>query len=139
MPWRIPDERRRDQYTPRPDYYRPHPTLVAAVSGMGGARSAEVVGAAGGDPRPLRGGPPVQAELPAAGAAELLRPARGRVLPALLAAVDGHVEHPVAVRHRLDAAVRGPVRLEHAVAVAQVADLHAEVASGSHPVQGRLG
>ena len=90
---------------------------------------AEVIGAAGGEAGPLRDRPPVETEGLTVAALERLWPALGRVLPRLLAAVDGHVEHPVAVPHHLAPAAGGPVRLEHAVAVAQVAGLHPEVAA----------
>ena len=65
---------------------------------------------------------PVGGAAVGAGAGALLGPAWGRVLPGFLAAVDGEVHERVAVVHGLDAAAGGPVGLEDAVAVAQVAD-----------------
>src|SRR5262245_26666217 len=54
-----------------------------------------------------------------------LWPAGRRVLPCLLAPVDGQVEQPVAVIHRLDTAPRRPVSPEHIGFLSQVAnDVH---------------
>src|SRR5690349_15435007 len=94
---------------------------AAIRSALGGA---EVVGAASREARPLRDWPPVETELlrHRRPAPDRLRPALRRVLPRLLAAVDGPVEHQEAVPHHLVAAPGGPGRLEHAVTVPQVAD-----------------
>src|SRR5580765_277774 len=60
-----------------------------------------------------------------------LWPADGRVLPSLLPPVDGQVEQPVVVVHRLDAAHPRPVSLEDIGSLAQVANdvHHAHLAS----------
>src|SRR4051794_41410690 len=109
----------------RPTRGRVHPigrrrASVAVVLAADGPAGAQVVVAAGGEARPLRCGPPVEPELVAVGP-EALRPAFRRVLPVLLATVDGHVEQAVRRRYRLDAPPGGPVGLEHPVALAQVA------------------
>src|SRR5712692_5390531 len=49
-----------------------------------------------------------------------LWPAGRRVLPRLLPPIDGQVEQPIAVIHRLDAAHRRPVRLEDIGSLSQV-------------------
>src|SRR5215469_2385796 len=90
-------------------------------------RCAEFVGVASGQPRPLSGGPPVEAELLALGR-ERLGPAGRRVLPCFLPAVDRPVEHAVGRCHHLARTPAIPVRLEHPVAVPQVTHLHAEPA-----------
>ena len=51
-----------------------------------------------------------------------LWPASRRVLPRLLPPVDGQVEQPIAVIHRLDAAPRRPVSLEDFGSLSQVAN-----------------
>jgi len=67
---------------------------------------------------------------PQVGHDRLLRPARRRVLPRLLAPVHGEVGQRQAVVHRLDTATRRPVRLEDAVALADVAhEVHHAVPS----------
>jgi hypothetical protein len=54
-----------------------------------------------------------------------LWPAGRRVLPPLLPPVDGQVEQPVAIIHRLDATPRCPVGLEDIRSLSQVAnDVH---------------
>src|SRR5262249_58839326 len=61
---------------------------VAGVAGVGGVRGAEVVEASGGKPEPLGDGTSVRAERVAASSSPPpLRPASGRVFPALLPAV----------------------------------------------------
>src|ERR1017187_5128049 len=100
------------------------------------ARSgAEVVGASGFEAGPLGGGTSI-------GTGNLLAfkplwPASRRVLPCLLAPVDGQVEQPVAVIHRLDAASRRPVSLEDLGAVSQVANdvHHADSASNQEGLE----
>ena len=57
------------------------------------------------------------------------RPAFRRVLPALLTAIDSHIQHAIGAAHGLTAPACGPVRLEDAAAVAQIAGLHAKVVS----------
>src|SRR5206468_9441014 len=117
-------------------------TYNAAIRSAPGG--AEVVGAARGQPRPLRDGPPVGpidgaaavvgAQLSGRGVEEPLRPALGRVLPGLLTAVGGHVEHRVGTAHQLAPAPGGPVRLEDSVIVAQVADPHPEMPAGDERI-----
>src|SRR5580698_9197001 len=70
-----------------------------------------------------------------------LWPASRRVLPALLPPVDGQVEQPVAVIHRLDAAPRRPVSLEHIGYYSQVANdvHHAHPPSDQESVERALG
>src|ERR1035438_7107598 len=104
------------------------------------ARSgAEVVGASGLQAGPLGGGTSI-------GTGNLLAfkplwPAGRRVLPRLLAPVDGQVEQPVAVIHRLDAASRRPVSLEDLGSLSQVANdvHHAHPASNQERVERVLG
>src|SRR6266545_8113899 len=115
-----------------------------AVVRRGDTGGAEVVGATCGQPRPLRDGPPVGpidgaavvvgTHLSGRGVEEPLRPALGGVLPGLLAAVDGHVEHRVGTAHQLAAAAGGPVCLEDSVIVAQVADPHPEMPAGDERI-----
>src|SRR5579884_2178466 len=99
-----------------------HP-LASDGAVLTGARSAgvwvEVIGALGSDPWPLQDRPSIG---PVGVAGPALGPAGGRVLPRLLPAVDGQVEHRVAVVHGLHAATVGPVGLIHSPAVSQVAD-----------------
>ncbi len=66
-----------------------------------------------------------------------LWPAGRRVLPRLLSPVDGQVEQPVAVVHRLDAAPRRPVSLENLGSVSQIANeiKHARPASNQQGVE----
>src|ERR1017187_1747892 len=100
------------------------------------ARSgAEVVGASGLQAGPLGGGTSI-------GTGNLLAfkplwPAGRRVLPRLLPPVDGQVEQPVAVVHRLDAAPRRPVSLEDIGSLSQVANdvHHAHPASNQEGVE----
>ena len=70
-----------------------------------------------------------------------LWPAGRRVLPRLLPPVDGHVEQPVAVIHRLDAAYRRPVSLEDIGSFSEVANdvHHAHPASNQEGVERALG
>src|SRR5215212_1180739 len=70
-----------------------------------------------------------------------LGPASRRVLPLLLPPIDCEVKQSVAVVHRLDAAPRGPVRLENLGSLSQVAnDVHqARLASGQESVERVLG
>jgi hypothetical protein len=70
-----------------------------------------------------------------------LWPACRRVLPRLLPSVDGQVEQPVAVIHRLDAAPRRPVSLEDLGSLSQVANdvHHARPASNQEGVERPLG
>src|SRR5512144_436850 len=70
----------------------------------------------------------------------LLRPAGRRVLPRLLPSVHGEIHECVAVVHHLYATTGGPVGLEDAVAVSEVAhEVHqADVASDEERVQGGL-
>src|ERR1017187_9651732 len=104
------------------------------------ARSgAEVVGASGFEAGPLGGGTSI-------GTGNLLAfkplwPASRRVLPCLLAPVDGQVEQPVAVIHRLDAASRRPVSLGDFGSLSQVANdvHHAHPASNQERVERVLG
>src|ERR1700675_92039 len=66
---------------------------------------------------------------------EPLWPAGRRVFPRLLPPVDGQVEQPVAVVHRLDAAPRRPVSLEDSGSLSQVAnDVH-----HAHPASNQEG
>ncbi len=91
--------------------------LVLAAVG-GGGPGAQVVGASGRQSGPLGDGTSVGAELVAVVVFfPVLRPAGGRVLPRLLASVDGEVHERVAVVHGLDAADGRPVGFEDAVAV----------------------
>ena len=66
-----------------------------------------------------------------------LRPAGRRVLPPLLPPVDGQVEQPIAVIHRLDAAPRRPVSLEDLGSLSQVANEvhHAHPASNQEGIE----
>src|SRR3954469_20553881 len=91
---------------------RPRTSRAPARSG------GEVVGVSGLQPRPLGDGASVGPVRVPAVAATPLRPAGGRVLPRLLASMNGQVEDAVAVVHRLDAAAARPVGLEHGVALA---------------------
>src|SRR6202011_4894846 len=72
---------------------------------------------------------------------KLLWPAGWRILPRLLPPVDGQVEQPVAVIHRLDAAYLRPVSLEDIGSLSQVAnDVHpARPASNQEGVERVLG
>src|SRR5580658_8647372 len=82
-------------------------------AGMGSAPGGpEVVGPPGLQARPLGGGTSVGTEVLLA--FKPFWPAGRRVLPCLLPPVDGQIEQPVAVVHRLDAAPRRPVSLEDA-------------------------
>src|SRR5262245_15156495 len=86
-------------------------------------RSGQLVGPAGFEARPLGDRASVRTPyLRVLGVTPGLWPAVGRVLPRLLASVDGHVQQPVGGGHDLDAASAGEVRLEHPLSVAQVAD-----------------
>src|SRR5579863_10057992 len=99
-------------------------SLAAAVS--------QVVRAPGMEARPLRDGTPARPLwLPSGRAAArsrvgaLLWPACRRVLPTLLAAVDGHVEQVIAVVHNFDAPRSRPVSLEDLGSLSEVAnDMH---------------
>src|SRR6516225_2370104 len=73
--------------------------------------------------RPLGDGTPIGTEVLLA--CKPLWPAGRRVLPLLLPPVDGQVEQPVAVIHRLAAASRRPISLEDLGSLSQVAnDVH---------------
>jgi hypothetical protein len=93
----------------------------------------EVVVVSSGEPCPLgdrsayRGLPLSGPEL--AAITLVLRPAFGRVLPALLAAVNRHIQHAVAAAHGLAPAAGRPISLEDAIPIAQVAGLHPETVS----------
>src|SRR5947209_711890 len=89
---------------------RPHSALPGA----------QIVGIPGLQARPLGDGTSIGTEVLLA--FKPLRPAGRRVLPRLLPAVDGQVEQPVAVIHRLDAAYRRPVGLEDVGSFSQVAN-----------------
>src|ERR1700733_3313453 len=81
---------------------------------------SQVVRIPGLEARPLGGGASF-----AAGKILAFKPAGRRVFPQLLTAVDGQVEQPIAIIHRLDAAYRRPVSLEDIGALSQVAnDMH---------------
>src|SRR5262245_51964202 len=69
------------------------------------------------------------------------RPAVRRVLPRLLSPVDGQVEQPVAIVHRLDAAPRRPVSLEDIGSLSRVANdvHHAHPASNQEGAERALG
>jgi hypothetical protein len=67
-----------------------------------------------------------------------LRPAGRRVLPRLLPPVDGQVDQPVAVVHRLDAAPRRPVSLEDLCSLSQVANDVRHAYPASHQEGARL-
>src|SRR6476660_4792689 len=67
------------------------------------------------------------------------RPALRGVLPGLLPAIDGLVEHRVRATHGLVSPAGGPIGLEHLVAVAQVAHGHTEVPAGDERVARGLG
>src|ERR1017187_1732084 len=71
----------------------------------------------------------------------LLRPAGRRILPPLLPPVDGQVEQPIAIVHRLHAAYRRPVSLEDFGSLSQVAnDIHPiHLASNQESVERDLG
>src|SRR5690349_1053954 len=85
--------------------------------------SGQLVGAAGFDAGPLGDRASVRTpHLGVAGVTPGLGPAVGGVFPRLLASVDGHVQQPVSGGHDLHAATAGVVRLEHPIAVADVAD-----------------
>ena len=88
-------------------------TLLAGVG-------AEVVGASGLPARPLGGGTSIGTDILLA--FKTLWPAGRRVLPRLLPSVDGQVEQPLAVIHRLDSATYRPVSLEDLGSLAQVAN-----------------
>ena len=75
----------------------------------------------------IRGLPVFRPELVTIEALNPPWPAFRRILPGLLTTIDGHVKHPIAVGHCLTSPGSGPVRLKHAVAIAQVADLHPEM------------
>src|ERR1700720_2412014 len=101
--------------------------------------SAQIVRMPGLQARPLGGGTSI-------GTGNLLAlkplwPAGRRVLPRLLPPVDGHVEQPVAVIHRLDAAYRRPVSLEDIGSFSEVANdvHHAHPASNQEGVERALG
>src|SRR5919197_2978232 len=87
------------------------------------SRGTQVVGMPGLQARPLGGGTSIGTHMLLA--LSRLWPAGRRVLPRLLPPVDGQVEQTVAVIHRLDAATRGPARLEDIGSSSQVAnDVH---------------
>src|SRR5438034_9167507 len=91
--------------------------------------------------RPLGGGTSIGTEILLAFKPSW--PAGRRVLPLLLPPVDGQVEQPIAVIHRLDAANCGPVSLEDIGSLSQVAnDVHhahpAANQEGVKPVLGRV-
>src|SRR5207237_3896045 len=94
-----------------------------------------VVGVPGLEARPLGDG----ASIATVGvlAFRLLWPAGGRILPRLLPPVDGQVEQPIAVIHRLDAAPGRPVSLEDIGSLSQVANdvHHAHPASNQESVE----
>jgi hypothetical protein len=110
------------------------------VLGRGGGGRAKVIEASSSEPRPLGDRPAADARsdvlrLPLFGAElvavgpEPLRPALRRVLPVLLTPVDRHIKHAITTAHRLAPAASIPIRLEDAIAVAQVAGFHPEVVS----------
>ena len=72
---------------------------------------------------------------------EPLWPAGRQVLPRLLPPVDGQVEQPVAVAHRLKAAPRRPISLEEFRSLSQVANdvHHAHPPSNQESVEQVLG
>ena len=84
----------------------------------------------GGEPRPLRDRPPgVRGPSGYVGAVgvrpthPLLRPARRRLLPCLLPAIDGPIEQQAVARcHHLDPAPVRPVGLEDPLTLAQIED-----------------
>src|SRR6202043_3361073 len=79
---------------------------------------AQIVGIPGLQARPLGGGTSIGTDILLA--FKPLWPAGRRVLPRLLTPVDGQVEQPVAVVHRLAAAPRRPVSLEDIGSLSQV-------------------
>src|SRR5438034_2541713 len=89
--------------------------------------------------RPLGGGTSIGTEILLAFKPSW--PAGRRVLPLLLPPVDGQVEQPIAVIHRLDAANCGPVSLEDIGSLSQVANdvHHAHTASDQEGVERVLG
>jgi len=97
--------------------------LFAVVQTKSAAASAQVVRMPGLQARPLSGGTSIDTEILLT--FKPLRPACRRVLPHFLAPVNGQVEQPTAVIHRLDAANCGPVGLEDIGSLPQVAnDVH---------------
>src|SRR3982074_278512 len=90
------------------------------VSGPSGSQVVRIPGL---QARPLGGGTSIGTDTLLA--FPPLWPAGRRVLPRLLPPVDGQVEQPIAVIHRLDAASRRPVSLEDIGFLSQVAnDVH---------------
>src|ERR1044071_122684 len=88
--------------------------------------------------RPLGGGTSVGTHMLLA--FKRLWPAGRRILPRLLPPVDGQIEQPEAVVHRLDAAPSRPVSLEDIGSLSQVANdvHHAHLPSNQKSVEGIL-
>src|SRR5947209_10272698 len=80
------------------------PSASQSMFRFSAAAGSQIVRIPGLEARPLGSGTSVYSELLLA--FKPLWPARRRVLPHLLPPVDGQVEQPVAVIHRLDAADR---------------------------------
>ena len=99
------------------------------------AASAQIVRMPGVEARPLGDGTSIGTEVLLA--CKPLWPAGRRVLPLLLPPVDGQVEQPVAVIHRLAAASRRPISLEDLGSLSQVANdvHHADPASNQERVE----
>src|ERR1700730_537548 len=112
------------QHTRRRNLKPPRRGLWARGRGIGRPGSApagsQVVRIPGLQAGPLGGGTSIGTDILLA--FKPLWPAGRRVLPRLLSPVDGQVEQPVAVIHRLDAAYRRPVNLEDIGAFSQVAN-----------------
>ena len=100
---------------------------------------SQVVGIPGLQARPLGGGTSIGTEILLA--FKPLWPAGRRVLPRLLPPIDGQVQQPIAVIHRLDAATCRPVSLEDIGCLSQIAnDVHpAHPASTQESVERVLG
>src|ERR1700677_121177 len=102
-----PEPREGSQTNPCPSQLRSSKAfwILPLGSALAGSQGVRIPGP---EARPLGGGTSV-------GTGKILasKPAGRRVLPRLLPPVDGQIEQPIAVIHRLDAAHCGPVSLEH--------------------------
>src|SRR6516162_4033191 len=108
---------------------------TASISEDSAPARSQVVGMPGLQAGPLGDGAPIDTVV--VFALRPPRPAGRRVLPPLPPPIDGQVEQPIAVVHRLDAAPRRPVSLEHSRSLSQVANNvhHAHPASNQESVE----